>query len=163
MKRTILLLLILCTLFGMIGCSFSSANMPSTDASVEETTRTPLITYAAAFQYVKKCEDNIIGSNRNNYNKYGESAAEKLIYSDEYAMLYCSYWKALEILEGENDSRFEKSKMRWQYDYSNKEWTSGLIEALEGKGIEGFQDEYYRLYSEEVFPKVEYRWQNGID
>ena len=163
MKRTILLLLILCTLFGMIGCSFSSANMPSTDTSVEESTRTPLITYEAAFQYVKKCEDNIIGSNKNNYNKYGESAAEKLIYSDEYAMLYCSYWKALEILEGENDSRFENSKMRWQYDYSNEEWTSGLIEALESKGIEGFQDEYYRLYSEEVFPKVEYRWQNGID
>ena len=82
----------------MIGCSFSSANMPSKDTSVEETTRTPLITYEAAFQYVKKCEDNIIGSNKNNYNKYGESSAEKLIYSDEYAMLYCSYWKALEIL-----------------------------------------------------------------
>ena len=152
----------LCTLFSMIGCSFSSTNTPSKDTSAEETT-CPLITYEAAFQYVKKCEDNIIGSNKNNYNKYGESAAEKLIYSNEYAMLYCSYWKALEILEGKSDSRFEKSKMRWQYDYSNEEWTNGFIDALESQGVERFQDEYYRLYSEEVFPKVEYRWQNGID
>jgi hypothetical protein len=149
--------------FSMLGCSLPVIDTPNTDNSTEETTQKPLITYEVAFQYIKKSEDNIIGSNQYNYNKYGENAAEKLIYSDEYAMLYCSYWKTLELLEGEHDSRFEKSKMRWQYDYSNEEWTSCLVEALKNNGIEAFQDEYYRLYNEEVFPKVEYRWQNGID
>lgn len=121
------------------------------------------ITYEEAFNFVKKCEDNIIESNKYDFNKYNESAAEKIIYSAEYATLYCSYWKALEILDDGNDSRFEKSKMRWQIDYSSEEWTDLLINALETGGTSGFQDEYARLYTEEVFPKVEYRWENGID
>ena len=121
------------------------------------------VTYEEAFNFVKKCEDNIIESNKYDFNKYNESAAEKIIYSDEYATLYCSYWKALEILCGESDSRFEKSKMRWQVDFSSEEWTSLLVDALKTGEISAFQDEYARIYTEEVFPNVEYRWKNGID
>lgn len=105
----------------------TSAELPTENTEeivTQETTEVepqPLeITYEAAFNFVKKCEDNIIESNKYDFNKYNESAAEKIIYSAEYATLYCSYWKALEILDDGNDSRFEKAKMRWQIDYSSE-------------------------------------------
>jgi len=129
------------------------------DKVIEETH----ITYENAFNYVKKCEDNIIKNNDGDYNKLKESAAEKIIYSDEYAQLYCSYWSVLEEYEGENDSRFGKSKMRWQVDYSNEEWVNLLKIAFEENGEKALQEEYARIYKEEVFPAVKYRWENGID
>ena len=147
----------------------------TTETPTEETTQsTPKETtavvpqavqvdYMVAFNFVKQCEENIIKNNQYDFNKYNESAAEKIIYSDEYATLYCSYWNALEIIDNRNDSRFGKSKMRWQIDYSSEEWTSLLIDTLKSGGLSSFQNEYARLYTEEVFPKVEYRWENGID
>lgn len=186
MKKYFGLLFAITFLFALTGCSSSLSNLsltepiPSsretteafpTEAPLESTTppsteadSLPVqVSYDIAFNFVKKCEDNIIENNKYDFNKYNESAAEKIIYSDEYAMLYCSYWKALEILFGESDSRFEKSIMRWQIDYSSDEWTNLLIDALKTGEIGNFQDEYARLYTEEVFPAVEYRWKNGID
>lgn len=139
----------------------------TTQSTTQETTEVvsqPVqVDYMVAFNFVKQCEDNIIKNNQYDFNKYNESAAEKIIYSDEYATLYCSYWNALEIIDNGNDSRFGKSKMRWQIDYSSEEWTNLLIDALKSGGLSSFQNEYARLYTEEVFPKVEYRWENGVD
>ena len=182
MKNLVCLFLTISIVFVLSGCGFVFDNLPSPkntlssqDTTAEDTTEstTPTetesnsqpvqVTYEVAFNFVKKCEDNIIKNNQYDFNKYNESAAETIIYSDEYAALYCSYWRALEILDNGNDSRFGKSKMRWQIDYSSDEWTNLLIDALKAKGLSGFQDEYARLYTEEVFPKVEYRWEKGID
>lgn len=139
----------------------------TTLSTIQETTEVdpqPVqVDYMVAFNFVKQCEDNIIKNNQYDFNKYNESAAEKIIYSDEYATLYCSYWNALEIIDNGKDSRFGKSKMRWQIDFSSEEWTNLLIDALNTGGLSSFQNEYARLYTEEVFPKVEYRWENGID
>ncbi len=157
MKRFIPFLLIFMLLLS--GCS--SAFDTSSQNDKKETT--PLITYENAFNYVKSCEENIIKNNKGSYNKLKESAAEKIIYSDEYAQLYCSFWSALEEIEGENDSRFGKSKLRWEIDYSKEEWKNNLKNALESGGENSLHDEYYRIYNEEVFPAVKYRWDNGID
>ena len=182
-KLLISILLLLCIV--LAGCGGYVSNIPepskkpntettgipttegTTRSTTQETTEVvsqPVqVDYMVAFNFVKQCEDNIIKNNQYDFNKYNESAAEKIIYSDEYATLYCSYWNALEIIDNVNDSRFGKSKMRWQIDYSSEEWTNLLIDALKSGGLSSFQNEYARLYTEEVFPKVEYRWENGVD
>ncbi len=156
MRRFIPVLLIFIVLLS--GCSPA---FTSSQSDKKETQ--PLITYENAFNYVKSCEENIIKNNKSSFNKLKESAAEVIIYSDEYVQLYCSFWSACEELEGENDSRFGKSKMRWQMDYTKTEWKDSLKQALEAGGEDSLHDEYYRIYNEEVFPSVKYRWENGID
>ena len=169
MKNFVCLLFSITIAIALMGCTSSLSNLPSTEnynspQEAKEVNSHPVqVTYEVAFNFVKQCEDNIIDSNKNDFNKYNESAAEKIIYSNEYAALYCSYWHALEVLYGESDSRFEKSKMRWQIDFSTDEWTTLLIDALKTGELNGFQDEYARLYTEEVFPEVKYRWEKGIE
>ena len=162
MKKYVIFLWLL--LFCIAGCSAEETVPNEVDISTQETEaeKEPLITYDEAFDYVSGAEKVIVDSNKYSVNDMKDNAAEKIIYSDEYAALYCSYWRVLEEVEGENDSRFEKSKMRWQMDFSDDTWTSLLKEKLETEGVEAFKDEYFRIYDEEVFPAVQYRWENGI-
>ncbi len=142
----------------------TTSNITSSDnenQGKETKTKNTHITYENAFNYIKKCEDNIIESNKNSYNKIKESAAETIIFSQEYAELYCSFWSVLEKLEGEKDSRFGKSKLRWQIDYTKNEYETLLKKAFEN-GEKSFYDEYARIYKEEVFPIVNYNWENNI-
>ncbi|MBE6781096.1 MAG: hypothetical protein E7540_00005 [Ruminococcaceae bacterium] len=161
MKKIICLLLLIVLCFS--GCSAITITPPpeSEPQSSSEPDEVVLITYESAFDYVKSCEDNIIEALLYTLNASNESAAEIIINSNEYKSLYCSYWKALEILQGKNDPRFEKSKMRWKEDLNNEEWSKLLADALEKDGVSAFQNEYFRLYSDEVFPKAEARWQKG--
>ena len=162
MKKNILIVLLLIVCIS--GCS-STENIfeqMNTSNGVTDESNKPLITYEVAFDFISEAEEVIVNNNKYTFNELNESTAEKIIYSDEYAALFCSYWKALEELEGENDSRFGKSKMRWQVDFSNEKWTNLLKEKLETEGIETFQDEYYRIYNEKVFPKIEKRWNKKI-
>ena len=174
---------ILCVVFALVWCWCSCSNdsqekeLPkSEESNVVETNKTneepiqstnsakeekPIeyITYENAFSYVKQCEENIIKSNAyNGVNKYGENAAEKIVYSDEYAGLYCAIWSALEEIGTPEDSRYGKSKLRWQIDFTNEEWKKQLIQAYNEGGKDAFYSKYADIYNKEVFPVVNSRW-----
>lgn len=156
MKIFIILMLIL----SLCGCStVTPDNMSNeTENQVGEET-VEYITYEDAFSYVKQCEENIIKSNAyNGTNKYGESAAEKIVYSDEYAGLYCAWWDALEEIGTPDDSRYGKSKMRWQVDFTNEDYKQRLIDAYNEGGEDAFYSKYADIYSEEILPILNARW-----
>ena len=161
MKRNFLFLIIsVMFVVFLASCEYTETETPpiATEETAEATTE-EAITYESAFDYVKQAEENIINSNKyNGTNKYGESAIEKIIYSDEYSALYCSIWSALEEIGTEGDTRFEKSKLRWQIDFTNEEWKNRLINAYKENGKEAFFSEYANIYTEEVLPAVEKVW-----
>lgn len=155
-------LLILILIFYLCGCTPTNEK-----TEIEDTANSPVeevvsfITYEDAFSYVKDCEDAIIKSNAyNGVNKHGESAAEKIVYSDEYASLYCALWSALEEIGKPDDDRYSKSKLRWQLDFTNEEWKKQLIEAFNEGGEDAFFSKYADIYSEEVFPVVHKKWKD---
>lgn len=146
-------------------CSCSTGNSTEGTTSDEPITETieETVSYETAFNFVKQCEEAIINANEGvGPNKLGESAAEFAIFSDEYAGLFCAYWAALEEIDGHKDSRFEKTKLRWQVDYTNDEWKNLLISAFNENGTDGIKDEYGRIYNEIVWPILEEKWEKSL-
>lgn len=121
------------------------------------------ISYEKAFDYIKNAEENIKKNNKYNTdtNKYKESALEFILTSDEYAGLYCAYWNALIEIGDPKEERYEKSMMRWQVDFTNKDWKEQLVNAYKNDGEQAFFDEVSKIYNEQVFPVIEKKWKES--
>ena len=121
------------------------------------------ITYEKAFDYIKNAEENIKKNNKYNTdtNRYKETALEFILTSDEYSGLYCAYWSALTEIGDPEENRYEKSLLRWQIDYTNKEWKDQLVKAYNSKGEQAFFDEVSKIYNEQAFPMIEKKWKQS--
>ncbi len=81
--------------------------------------------------------------------------------SDEYAGLYCAYWSALTEIGDPEETRYEKSLMRWQIDYTNNEWKAQLIQEYKSNGEQAFFDKVSDIYSNQAFPIIEKKWEES--
>ena len=148
----------ICLIIFTTGCS-EDINSTNDNVSSPEPT-IDYITYDEAFDYISDTEEAIKNANRySGTNKYGKSATEAIIYSDEYAALYCAYWSALEQIGVPNETRYKKSKLRWDMDFTNKEWRNILIQTYKTKGEDAFFSKYADLYREKVFNVINKNWQ----